>query len=40
MPVNALAPDPRNAMLRPYEPSWKEQIAAKILARQEQRQDM
>jgi hypothetical protein len=31
MPVNALAPDPRNAMLRPYEPSWKEQIAAYLM---------
>jgi hypothetical protein len=31
MPVNALAPEPRNAMLRPYEPSWKEQIAAYLM---------
>lgn len=31
MPVNALAPDPRNAMLRPYEPTWKEQIAAFLM---------
>lgn len=31
MPVNALAPEPRNAMLRPYEPTWKEQIAAYLM---------
>jgi hypothetical protein len=31
MPVNALAPEPRNAMLRPYEPSWKAQIAAYLM---------
>jgi hypothetical protein len=31
MPVNALAPTPRNAMLRPYEPTWKEQLAAYLM---------
>jgi hypothetical protein len=28
MPANALAPEPRNAMLRPYEPTLRERIAA------------
>lgn len=31
MPQNALAPNPRNAMLRPYEPTWKEQITAYLM---------
>lgn len=31
MPVNALAPEPRNAMLRPYEPTLRERIAAYLM---------
>lgn len=31
MPANAFAPEPRNAMLRPYQPTWKEQIAALLM---------
>lgn len=31
MPINALAPEPRNAMLRPYQPTWREQIAAYLM---------
>lgn len=31
MPINAFAPEPRNAMLRPYQPTWKEQIAALLM---------
>ena len=31
MPVNAFAPEPRNAMLRPYEPTLRERIAAYLM---------
>ena len=31
MPVNALAPAPRNAMLRPYEPTLRERIEAYLM---------
>lgn len=31
MPANAFASEPRNAMLRPYQPTWKEQIAALLM---------
>jgi hypothetical protein len=31
MPQNAFAPAPQNAMLRAYEPTWKEQIAAYLM---------